>query len=228
VGNHDCLPWYYFLGQSAGNIQVVERFHAARGALVALHGHQFDPFNRVSVEADGHVKVPLARKLVQLLGFLERTGGEAVREKVDELEAAAGKALTSLEQLTRRLGQWGEAIASRYPHWPPEVQTATKEALYQTQFVLERESPGERGYPFSEQTYEEAARALMRSGARFVLMGHTHHPAVVPYGRRLYVNTGSWVWDRYPPTYARYQDGYLELLRADTHQPYQPESTLAG
>jgi UDP-2,3-diacylglucosamine pyrophosphatase LpxH len=181
VGNHDCLPWYYFLGQGAGALRVTDRFTAARGALVAVHGHQFDPYNKVKV-AEGTVKAPWTRRLVQAIGFVGRVGGEAA----------------------------GDAIAN---------------AASALEGVLNRESPGERGYPAGEEAYEQAAVGLMRAGARFVVMGHTHHPLTRRYGSRAYVNTGSWVWDRYPPTYARFAGGQLQLLHGETHEPYEAQNT---
>ncbi|HWI50863.1 MAG TPA: UDP-2,3-diacylglucosamine diphosphatase [Symbiobacteriaceae bacterium] len=205
VGNHDCLPWYYFVGQGAGNIRIAEQFTAARGALVALHGHQYDPFNQIKV-TEGHVKVPWVRRLVQAMGFLGRVGGQATSDAIADAAAAIEKAAGSLETLL--------------PSWDNASRSALGGVLQRTQGVLLRESPGERGYPKGEAAYEEGARALMRKGARFVVMGHTHHPLVHTYGNRVYVNTGSWVWDRYPPTYARYASGRLELLDANTHQPY--------
>ncbi|HWI53271.1 MAG TPA: UDP-2,3-diacylglucosamine diphosphatase [Symbiobacteriaceae bacterium] len=185
VGNHDCLPWYYFVGQGLGQMRVAERFTAARGALVALHGHQFDPFNKVSM-TEGHLKVPWTRRLVQAVGVVGRLGGEAAGEAVADMGSVLEKAATGVRQ------------------------------------VMEHESPGERGYPPGERAYEDAANLLMRQGARFVVMGHTHHPLVRRLGNRMYVNTGSWVWDRYPPTYGRFARGQLELLDANTHQPYVP------
>ncbi|HEY3367448.1 MAG TPA: UDP-2,3-diacylglucosamine diphosphatase [Symbiobacteriaceae bacterium] len=171
VGNHDCLPWYYYLNQGLGQVRVVERFTAARDTIVAVHGHQYDPLNQVTVTPDGHVKAPWAKKLVQVIGFIERAGDGLLLQRVKA--------------------------------------------------VLERESPGERNYPEGESIYEDAARALMRSGARSVVMGHTHHPLTRRYGNRVYVNTGSWVWDRYPPTYGRLAGGRLELLNGNTHQPFE-------
>jgi len=183
VGNHDCLPWYYYVGQSAGNIRVVERFTNRRGNLVALHGHQYDPFNRVDVTESGNVKAPWTRKLVEVAGLIERVGGEPAGDAINRVGEAMGRGLNRAKD------------------------------------VLDRQSPGERGYPSGEEVYEEAARTLMREGAQYVLMGHTHHPLVRKYGFRVYINTGSWVWDRYPPTYARYASGKVELLDGNTHQP---------
>lgn len=209
VGNHDCLPWYYFVNQSAGNINVVERFTAARGALVALHGHQYDPYNRVKVTA-GSLKVPWTRRLVQAIGFLGRVGGEDTGETIAAaatmLETAAG----SLDRLVPTLEESARRSLGAFLHGARKV--------------LDSESPGERGYPAGEKIYEDAAHALMRQGARWVIMGHTHHPLTRTYSSRMYVNTGSWVWDRYPPTYARYAGGRLELLDANTHLPYEPRT----
>lgn len=207
VGNHDCVPWYYFLGTGAGRIQIAERFTAARGALVALHGHQFDPFNQIKIH-EGHIKVPWVRRLVQMVGFLGRIGGEATGNAIADASSFLEKAAGSLEALL--------------PEWDEPSRKSLGRALHGTADILARESPGERGYPAGEAAYEEAARALMRSGARFVVMGHTHHPLIHQYGNRMYVNTGSWVWNRYPPTYARYSGGQLQLLDANTHRPYAP------
>lgn len=207
VGNHDCLPWYYFLGRHLGNIRLVERFTAARGALVALHGHQFDPFNRVTMQHD-HVKVPWTRRMVQLVGLLGRVGGEATSDAIYNLGDVLEKAADGLEQYL--------------PDWDEAARLAMKGMLRQAKDVLEHESPGERGYPIGEKAYEDGARAIMRAGARFVVMGHTHHPLTRTYGRRVYVNTGSWVSEKYPPTYGRFAGGRLELLHGETHQPYQP------
>lgn len=178
VGNHDCLPWYYYLGQRIGPIEITEQFATPDGSLVALHGHQFDPFNQVTVEHDGDVKPPLSRKLVTALGVIERLGGDQVSDAISHI---------------------GDKIHD----------------------ILQRESPGERGYPPEEGIYIEAARGLMTRGTRFVLMGHTHHPMLRRFGRNVYVNTGSWVWDRYPPTYARFAGGRLELLEANSHRPFR-------
>jgi UDP-2,3-diacylglucosamine pyrophosphatase LpxH len=186
VGNHDCLPWYYFVGKGAGSITVTERFTAARGALVALHGHQFDPFNRIKLD-EGHVKTPWTRRLVQAVGLVGRVAGDGAGDALADVGTALETAVTSLEN------------------------------------VLNHESPGERGYPEGETVYEDAARRLMRSGARYVVMGHTHHPLTRQYGDRVYVNSGSWVWDRYPPTYARFTRAGLALIDANTHQPYSTQ-----
>lgn len=206
VGNHDCLPWYRFVGFGSGNIEITEQFTAARGALVAVHGHQYDPFNQVKVDADGLIKVPLTRKLTQVLGFLERVMGPSVGDAVIDVGERLSKAILALDQ--------------RMPDLDEGSRTLLKAMLSRTRDTLERESPGERGYPPGEENYENAARALMRKGARFVLLGHTHHPLKHTYGHRVYVNTGSWVWDRYPPTYARFAGGQLELYDARTHRPY--------
>ncbi|HYG60551.1 MAG TPA: UDP-2,3-diacylglucosamine diphosphatase [Symbiobacteriaceae bacterium] len=208
VGNHDCLPWYYFVGQGSGNFLITDRMTAARGTLVALHGHQYDPFNQVKITT-GHVKAPWTRRLVQVVGFVGRVGGEAAGEALADAGTMIDKAVASVEALLP--GGSGE----------PDRQTLAG-FLQHARGVFERESPGERGYPAGEQAYDAAARSLMRGGARFVVMGHTHHPLIHTYGNRVYVNTGSWVWDQYPPTYARFADGRLELLEANTHQPYRP------
>lgn len=207
VGNHDCLPWYYFVDQGAGQIRVAERFTAARGGIIALHGHQYDPFNKVKV-TEGHVKVPWIRRLVQAVGFLGRVGGEETGELLADAGGALEKAANSLEMLL--------------PTWDDASRKSLGGMLHGVKDVLSRESPGERGYPPGEQTYQDAALSLMRSGARVVVMGHTHHPLVRRVGNRIYVNTGSWVSDKYPPTYARYARGQIQLLEADTHQPYTP------
>jgi UDP-2,3-diacylglucosamine pyrophosphatase LpxH len=207
VGNHDCLPWYYFIDQGAGRIRVAERFTAARGGLVALHGHQFDPFNKVKI-TEGHVKVPWIRRLVQAMGFLGRVGGQ----ETGDLLADAGGALE----------QAASALETLLPAWDEDSRKSLRGLLRGTVDILSRESPGERGYPPGERTYQEAALGLMRSGARIVVMGHTHHPMMRRYGNRTYVNTGSWVSDKYPPTYARYAGGQIQLLEANTHQPYSP------
>ena len=207
VGNHDCLPWYYFVGQGMGQVQVAERFTAARGALVALHGHQYDPLNKVAL-AEGHVKVPWTRRLVQAVGFLGRVGGEQAADALANAGSILEKATATLETLV--------------PDHDAGSRQTTGAFLTQARKVIEHESPGERGYPPGERTYEDAAYSLMRAGARFVVMGHTHHPLVRRFGNKAYVNTGSWVWDRYPPTYARFSRGQLELLDANTHQPYVP------
>lgn len=205
VGNHDCLPWYYFVNQGTGNIRVVDQFQIARGALVALHGHQFDPFNQVKV-SDDHVKVPWTRKLVQVMGFLGRVGGEATGDALADAGNAIEAAVGSLETL---LPQWEESTRQSFGGF-----------LRHTKNIVNKESPGERGYPPGEAMYEEGARRLMRSGAKIVVMGHTHHPLVHRYGDRTYVNTGSWVSEQYPPTYARYAEGRIELLEADGHRPF--------
>jgi UDP-2,3-diacylglucosamine pyrophosphatase LpxH len=209
VGNHDCLPWYYFVGQGTGNIQVVEQFTAARGALVALHGHQFDPFNKIKI-SEGHIKAPWTRRLVSVLGFLGRIGGDSAGDAIADAATALEQAANSLESLL--------------PTWDDLTRKNLQGLLRQAKHVVDRESPGERGYPAGEQAYEEAARSFMRRGARFVVMGHTHHPLRHQYGGRVYVNTGSWVWDRYPPTFARFAQGRLDLLDANTLQPYAAET----
>jgi UDP-2,3-diacylglucosamine pyrophosphatase LpxH len=206
VGNHDCLPWYYFLDQSAGNLQIVEQFSADRGALVALHGHQFDPFNRVKVTDAGQVKAPWTRRLVNVIGFLGRVGGEPTSDAIEHIGDRVAQAANSLETLL--------------PHLDANGRLSVRRGLEQTKNVFSRESPGERGYPVGERVYDEAAFGIIRRGARHVVMGHTHHPLVQSYGAKSYVNTGSWVWDRYPPTYARYSEGKLTLLDANTHAPY--------
>lgn len=184
VGNHDCLPWYYYLGQRLGNMRITEAFIGARGAIVAVHGHQYDPFNQVRVTEQGDVKAPWVRNLVRATGFLGRAGGKGTANAIAGVGERVSTAAASVEG------------------------------------ILQRESPGQRGYPRGETRYEEGARALLRAGARFVLMGHTHHPLTHRYGNRAYVNTGSWVWDRYGPTYARLADGELRLLDARTHEMF--------
>lgn len=184
VGNHDCLPWYYYLGMQVGRIRIQERFEHQNGKVVALHGHQFDPFNRVDVETDGRVQVPWTRKLVQAIGLVERIGGDPAGNAIADASEFLSSSAAAVEEIFRR------------------------------------QSPGERGYPLQERIYDDAAYSLMRQGARFVLMGHTHHPVARQFGLKLYVNTGSWVWERYPPTYGRLAAGKLQLLDANTHQPY--------
>lgn len=207
VGNHDCLPWYYYVGQGVGHVNVVERFVYKQGPLIALHGHQYDPYNRVKVTESGVVKAPWTRRLGELAGFLERIGGQRTGDIIADLGDWLSRASATLSE--------------RLPHWDAASRASLEQGLRQTHDTLVRESPGERGYPPGERQYEEAARRLMRDGARYVLMGHTHHPLVHTYASRKYVNTGSWVWDRYPPTYARYADGQLELMDARTHAPYR-------
>lgn len=206
VGNHDCLPWYYFLGLTAGNINVVERFTTPAGKLIAEHGHQYDPFNRVKVGEEGQVKAPWTRRLVQAIGFLGRVGGERTGDLIETIGNRVTEAASSLEVLM--------------PEADQSVRDTVRRGLQETQRVISRESPGQRGYPVGERTYEEAALSHLRDGFRHVVMGHTHHPLTRRFGQKSYVNTGSWVWDRYPPTYARFSGGTLELLEANTHQPY--------
>lgn len=209
VGNHDCVPWYYFVGQGAGTVQVAERFTGARGALVAVHGHQFDPFNEIKL-SDGHVKVPWTRRLVRAVGFLERIGGDDAAEAIIDAGDFLEQKLSALNALA--------------PDGDPDSRQRLASFLRGAREVARRQSPGERGYPDGEKAYEEGALGFFRAGARFVVMGHTHHPLVRTYGNRVYVNSGSWVWDRYPPTYARFAGGRLELLEANNHQPYSPPS----
>lgn len=201
VGNHDCLPWYSFLGQGFGRVRVVERFTAADGALVALHGHQFDPFNRVKMN-EGSIIVPWIRRIVQLMGFAGRMGGER-----------AGNAIaTAGDRFTEAIGRLEQLI----PQADEGQQVTLRKILEQTRETLSRESPGERGYPLGERIYEDAAAGLIGEGARWVVMGHTHHPLLRRFGGGLYANTGSWVWDRTPPTYVKFAGGRLELLNAQT------------
>lgn len=207
VGNHDCVPWYYFVGQEAASIRVVERYTALRGNLVAVHGHQYDPFNSVKLTEDG-LKVPWTRRLVKAIGFLERVGGPQAAEAVTDAGDFLERKLSALDTLVNDSDAVTRENLGRF--------------LEQVQKVARTESPGERGYPSGEKSYEEAALRFFRNGAMFVVMGHTHHPLVRKYGNRVYVNSGSWVWDRYPPTYARLGGGRLELLDANTHQPYVP------
>jgi len=210
VGNHDCLPWYYFLDSSVGNLQIVEEYTADRGTLVAVHGHQFDPFNRVKVTDTGQVQAPWTRRLVQVMGFLGRVGGEPAGDAIERIGEQVGAAANSLETLL--------------PHVEANGRLSIRRGLEQTKNIMAHESPGERGYPAGERIYDEAAMGMIRRGARHVVMGHTHHPLVRASGTKSYVNTGSWVWDRYPPTYARYSEGRLTLMDANTHTPYQGES----
>jgi UDP-2,3-diacylglucosamine pyrophosphatase LpxH len=205
VGNHDALPWYYFIGQTVPALSIAERFTTPRG-LVAIHGHQYDPFNQIKVEGDGRVKLPWVEKLVQVMGFLGRVGGEKTGDAIADAAEKLGAAANRIDELI--------------PHADAPARHAYGSMLHQVKGILERQSPGERGYPLGESAYEDAARSLMRAGARFVLMGHTHHPLVHHYGNRLYMNTGSWVWERYPPTYGRYAGGRLELIDATTHAPF--------
>lgn len=201
VGNHDCLPWYQYLEDRLGRIRITERFSYARGGLVAVHGHQFDPLNRVIIDEDGEIKPPWTRQLVRLLGIVERAGG-----------GKAGDAISGL-------GHWLGRLISGEAEADGELPVPLVRLIRN---LLEREPPGQRGYPEGESWYEEGVFRCMRAGARFVLMGHTHHPMVRHYGTRQYVNTGCWVWDRYPPTYARFTEGRLELLEAVEHRPYVP------
>jgi len=202
VGNHDCLPWYQYLGARLGSIRITETFEYGRGSLVAVHGHQFDPLNRVIVEEDGDIKPPWTRQLVRLLGIVQRVGG-----------SRTGEAITSL-------GHWLGRLISGEAEADGELPVPLIRLI---RHLLERQAPGERGYPEGESWYEQGAFRYMRAGARYVLMGHTHHPVVRCYGGKQYVNTGSWVWDRYPPTYARFAGGRLELMEAMEHRPYVPE-----
>jgi UDP-2,3-diacylglucosamine pyrophosphatase LpxH len=208
VGNHDCLPWYAFLGASMGNFKVAEVFTAVRGNLVAIHGHQYDRLNQVKQAADGAIKLPFTRRLVEMVGFLGRLGGEGVGEW--------------LARLSNHLEFAAQDIDEHLKDWDDQSRRALKMGLTHTRAVLERESPGERGYPPGERQYEEGALQWMRKGATLVVMGHTHHPMVARYGRKLYVNSGSWVSALYPPTYVRYAQGRLELLNGVTHEPYLP------
>jgi UDP-2,3-diacylglucosamine pyrophosphatase LpxH len=207
VGNHDCLPWYHYLGSALGRVRVTERFEAARGTLVAVHGHQFDPFNRVKTE-QGHVEVPWTRRLTQMVGLLQRLAGDPARKAVDNA--------------ADWLGELSGRVDDLLPEWDNESRSLLAAGLRRLGDVASRESPGMRGYPAGETSYEQAAIRMMREGARFVLMGHTHHPLRRVYGERVYVNTGSWVWDRYPPTYGLYRDGRLLLIDALAERELEP------
>lgn len=206
VGNHDCLPFYHYLGARLGNLRLTERYVAGGGALVALHGHQFDPFNRVDTET-GTVEVPWVRRLVHMVGLLQRLGGETTKRTVDDASNWLSHMHDKLDQLL--------------PHWDNRSRGQFAAGLKKASDVLNRESPGMRGYPERETRYEQAAAQLMRQGALFVLMGHTHHPVRRSWGRRVYVNTGSWVWDRYPPTYGLWQNGHLLLCNALDHSCWE-------
>jgi hypothetical protein len=157
---------------------------------------------------EGHVKVPWTRRLVRTVGFLERVGGNETAEAITDA------------------GDWLEQTFSVVEHRVASADPAGRQNLHNfvegAKRVAQGQSPGERGYPQGEKTYDDAAMRLFRSGVRYVVMGHTHHPLVRKCGGRVYVNSGSWVWDRYPPTYARYANGRLELFEANTHRPYVP------
>lgn len=202
VGNHDALPWYAYLGAQWGPVRIAERFESRLpgGSLLAVHGHQYDPFNRIQKQ-EGQVHVPFTRQLTALAGQLERAGlGGVVQEGKDLLEGF----LLAADRVER----------SDPAKWPPLLRLARQ--------LIERESPGQRGYPEGESRYREAAAGLMRQGARWVVMGHTHHPDIFSAGRWRYVNTGCWCWDRYPPTYARWAGGELALLDARDDTPFTP------
>lgn len=202
VGNHDCLPFYLYLGARAGRLAVAERYVRRLGAdlLVALHGHQYDPFNRVEVQA-GQVHAPWTQRLVRLLGDLQRAG---LGDLVTQGGAAADQWLQAIDQAVQQAG-------------PVE-----RHLLQVVRDVLLREPPGQREYPLGEERYRAAALDWMRQGARWVVMGHTHHPDLLTMGRRVYANTGCWCWDRYPPTYALWVGGELNLYDARTGAPYRP------
>lgn len=206
VGNHDCLPWYHYLGALLGNVRVTERYEAGRGALVALHGHQYDPFNKVTTD-EGKLEVPWTRRLVQVVGALQRIGGDPASKAVNHVSDWLAAASDKVDQLL--------------PEWDAESRSLMAAGLKYVYEIARRESPGMRGYPEGENMYEQAAVALMRQGARFVLMGHTHHPLRRLFGDRVYTNAGSWVWDRYPPTYALWQDGNLTLWDADKSEEWR-------
>lgn len=209
VGNHDSVPFYLYLGARPGGVAVVERYTTRLGAdaLVALHGHQYDPFNRVQV-ANGTVQTPWAHRLVQLLGALERAGlADLITAGSDTADALLARAEALQQQAAGEGGPGGEL---------------KRRLLQVVRDVVLREPPGQRDYPLGEHRYREAALDLMRQGARWVLMGHTHHPDRLAAGRRLYINTGCWCWDRYPPTYARWADGELKLYSALDHREYTP------
>lgn len=207
VGNHDALPWYLYLDSRLGRLSLVERYTRRVGGdtLVAIHGHQYDPFNRVRT-AGQEIQVPPIRHLVALMGALQRVG---LKHLVAEGQSLVDQLVHAAEELE----------AGRWPSGAP-LPEPLRSGLQAVRGLLLREAPGQRGYPAGEPRYREAALDWMRRGARWVVMGHTHHPDRLEVGKRVYVNTGSWCWDRYPPTYALLADHSLELLDARNDQPF--------
>lgn len=209
VGNHDSVPFYLYLGARLGPVAVTERFTArlAGDTLVAIHGHQYDPFNRVSLEA-GRLRTPFTQRLVHLVGTLERHGfGDLMSGGSGTVDHLMARVQEAEQRIAAEAGPGGEL---------------KRRLLQVVREVMLREPPGQRDYPLGEERYRRAALDWMRQGARWVILGHTHHPDRLAAGQRLYVNTGCWCWDRYPPTYARWAAGELELYNALDGRPYRP------
>lgn len=102
AGNHDALPTYAYLGVDALGLHIAERYQSPDGKLIALHGHQYDPFNQINPGPHGKIDTPASAKLAHGMGVLERmlgpVPGDAAAAMGDWIEHAS-QALAHVKEM---------------------------------------------------------------------------------------------------------------------------------
>lgn len=202
VGNHDWVPFFRYKNQRFGSLEVKLRLVVREGNLLVEHGHMYDRWNRTRITPTP--ELPFGAGVARWVGWLERH----VHPDIDDW-----------------LGRLVELFSSKrdrlqVARLPRRVKRGRREFDRAVRTTRRHSAPGylqDGASAFFLSDMERQVRKRLDLGFSGVLLGHTHVPAHITYpDGKVYVNTGSWAYTRYPPTYAELRDGHLTLRYAET------------
>jgi len=208
VGNHDYIPFARYIGKTFGNINILEEYMDESVKLLAHHGQRYDPFNDVDLAADS-IKEPLGQRIAWSIGLIERYLDPGIDEKL-------GGIVRRLQSLLSRGKDVLRHVAKEYVK--REMARADDEFWQEVIRVRSSGSPGQFRFKKYIGVYEEEVKKEFKRGFRIVVIGHTHIPEKVTYGKNVYVNTGSWAGNSFPPVFVKQEGKQIRIFDARSYR----------
>ncbi|MCB9557012.1 MAG: UDP-2,3-diacylglucosamine diphosphatase [Deltaproteobacteria bacterium] len=196
-GNHDHRPT---IEAAFADFVFVDALTVGQQICIT-HGHQFDIH-----WADG----PGSHGAANLHARLERLARQPIRQPLRDYDNWANRVVHRVffrwTQLLRLYGVVNRALGRNEPyrHWQ------------RIDNFWARGQWGDIG-----NVYGEVCDYLPKAPYETLIIGHSHHPGIVPSGSKTYVNNGSWVFDQ--ATLTRIQDGQITVQDQRSGECYADE-----